>query len=416
MVLRTRTLQAKTNIPEPRHDNRQLENAVLSIKASFSALDNKCAKLEKEVAHSRTRLFAHILNKHAISSTPAEGTTGNSRARPSQNFARAAVRRVPLVRRPRDDGSDSVSDEELDGDSRSNASEAESAAPSSASEAAADALAVLNIGAFRSSHGEAASPTGSQAIGKQVRMRHLFHDGPSLHSTVDDEQKRPAASNQRSGERLTLSMPSSGPKGDIVEGVTNAQSEAPVNNLTTKGGATISTPRVQVRVAADRPFSAPRMRWSTNCATSIAAARPSTAERPVSEAAAASAPQEPPETHQRRGQRQGADAQPIRRSTAMSGRPGTVAMPVVMAGGSACRTPRPRSAFGNLQRRQPRPALPRERPPVVQFCEPQARLMDQLSRNAGGRNGGTAGNALTGSGGGGGGNLGVASSAAARRC
>jgi len=49
----------------PRYDHWELENAILSIRSSFKALDVSAAKLEKASARQRTRLFSHIMEAHA---------------------------------------------------------------------------------------------------------------------------------------------------------------------------------------------------------------------------------------------------------------------------------------------------------------------------------------------------------------
>lgn len=121
----------------------------------------------------------------------------------------------------------------------------------------------------------------------------------------------------------------------------------------------LPTPRFCLRVQANRPFSAPRIRW-TKTEESFATSSPSTA-------------------------RQSADTPRTvvpnpRESIGLRGRPST-ARPSTSNAHRGPLTPakqlrlRPLSAFGTLQRRPQHPLGMAERPPMTPSCAPQARFM-----------------------------------------
>lgn len=108
-------------------------------------------------------------------------------------------------------------------------------------------------------------------------------------------------------------------------------------------------PRVVMKVAADRPFSASRAwRYEAFVEEKSLKQRPCTAHPP----------RESPSTWAFMTPR-------------ASSRPTSAH---VEPAGPAPRPPRPKSAFASLQRR-PVSAVSRERPPVAPFCEPQTRCM-----------------------------------------
>ncbi|CAE8735316.1 unnamed protein product, partial [Polarella glacialis] len=134
-------------------------------------------------------------------------------------------------------------------------------------------------------------------------------------------------------------------------------------------------PRLRLRVQANRPFSAPRMRWTSSSAAPVEhPSRPSTAVGARSRPSTAGATGHM--GHVAQTPRDGGFSEsPGRPKSAGISRPGRA----VSTSGTKPPSTRPRSAFGNLQRRPLSSTGGRasERPPLTPLCDPQARCMQE---------------------------------------
>eukprot|EP00747_Dinoflagellata_sp_TGD_P071519 gnl/TRDRNA2_/TRDRNA2_157073_c0_seq1.p1 gnl/TRDRNA2_/TRDRNA2_157073_c0~~gnl/TRDRNA2_/TRDRNA2_157073_c0_seq1.p1 ORF type:complete len:429 (+),score=58.26 gnl/TRDRNA2_/TRDRNA2_157073_c0_seq1:110-1396(+) len=357
--------------PRALHDQSQLADAVLSIRSSFKALEFSNQKLERSVAKTRTRLISHILGARC------KQESAELKDKLGRSLTNRAVKKVIAARRQHaaaarggtyetavhaaeepvsddggssdyDSGSDVLGGEEL-------ATPDSSLSPHSSPRMPAQTL--------RQSHSppDVQSPLGGESpvLDSRSFLLTLASASPTPPNgqaqtgvAADDISRETSTKSKRSfGVTTPNGKPAvwpESPSGQTFPGPSGGSPlphAAPSWRPETAGQRTPraatpaepsrpATPRVTMSVAANRPFSAPRMQRHAgqHCQGERMLQRPSTATRVPS-----------------------------------GGQAGLH--------GSAGRSPmRPASAFGNLQRPGgTRP--PSSRLPIAPLCEPQARCM-----------------------------------------
>mmetsp|Transcript_2042 Transcript_2042/g.6003 ORF Transcript_2042/g.6003 Transcript_2042/m.6003 type:complete len:386 (+) Transcript_2042:85-1242(+) len=376
---------AQASMP-PCHDHRQLDNAILSIKASFKVLDTSCAKLERAKALSRTRLISHILGSHSNKEPQMKAWRQHPQPGKHSPRARQPVADPDLggLASDSDDGRRSGSGSS---DSGSDVSSADCDDDDCELLLAALAAADVAVASKGPQHGPAAqgsrggagagsgvatavapssagSALGAPAVGQAGRRGGALPKEQSF-SSVPPLSRRPTAAFALDATSETPATLASGLR--VSQSSLRFDSASPTEDdgICEDAPRTSSAPRVQVHVAANRPFSAPRMQWSPTKTTNTRVH-----SRPASSSGTSAARESLGNAHGRPG------SAAVCRST-FPKRPGSAA-PAGTAG-TIRGGLRPRSAFGSFQRRQDQPT-PRERPPVQPLCEPQGRLIEAKAR------------------------------------
>lgn len=369
-----------------RHDRAELKNAVASVKASFKALDISGTKMDKQVARARERLLTQILSGHHA----RKHDGGGQRYVPRYPTAGSRPLLAPALpvgtlgefsRRPR------VADEEEASECDSEASASSTSSCLSTSERGAHALAGPGLSQLHSMENYVSAgiptPSGGSPKKRSGRRATSIADPGSMLSVLlaTDRRgsllKKAAAPSERSGQDVVVP----GDDSCADETAANRGNEDALRNVF-KAGTVASTPRVQLHVAANRPFSAPRpARWGH----APRPGRPQTAgggfaagaghrqclAQTVMQGAGHGKASAEENTHRLI---QGSAALPCNGAVSaitVEGRRGKAAAQVALK-------LRPTSAFSSLQCRRPRAASgPRTAAPVCEGTtwEPQARWM-----------------------------------------
>jgi len=407
--------KAKGRPASSRHDPREIENCLLSIRASFKTLDTSGAKLERAVASNRTRLVGHILNEKHAQQIEQKGADALSpwllrhlaeqrerkkpanRAAPAQPQQTGSAAARPFVGQPQsasdgplltqtvpeesdDDSDDSSEGHEVFRHSSEGGAGTEGQQHSGTGASMAWPIAMLDVAAVKTAEIiKPGAPSGPSVATKQMfgrgtatkiasrpstaRGRNVaeMSNAPRPSSGKSSSPKRPLSAQSTSSPPFTSMR---GPNSELLESSSPEYSGprfAHGTDCSTPRPSSAQrpvTPRVMLRVAANRPFSAPRVRW-----------RPTVAEAEMVAEQDRSPKREhhlPPHSGSLRN----------RPYSAPMG--GGSQVPLSKSSGSDGRRQRPRSAFCSLQpqaqTRYVRPP-PREKPPLVPQCEPQARSL-----------------------------------------
>jgi len=397
--------------PQPRHDASQLADAVQSIRASFKTLDTSGAKFDRDVARQRSRLFIQILGaQHGGSAGGdscgafSEDPEGQHRARrrrgrftqhsamqTARHNAEGRQRPPPRLDLVAAEGGEDASDSDRENGSRR--SDQDSDAKGAGSESEVDdtdndgdwqlcARWLTDSPMSQRSRTSCSGAAGAAAPNRPTVTSTPLHSAccasttPQRHKRLSSKEGPPIATAAGAGAATGPVSPlafegvptaacshAMGYAAGCAAGAATAATPRSCRGGGGRGGGAglaslSSTPRFTVSVAADRPFSAPRVQRPTAVGLPTwanAAARPDSAASTKSDTVAVQ------KCHPT------APSRPVSAPFGVAGgRPGRC--------GRAARGDRPRSAFANIQRRQQRLA-PRERPPTAPLCEPQARWM-----------------------------------------
>lgn len=256
--------QRRALVPEPVHDARQLQAAMLSVKQSFKFLDASSVKLDKQLSRQRTRLHRHLTGAAVADA---------GRVRSSETAKQLHMAWRTSRHRLRCGASCSSSSSS----SRASFSELDEALPEG--QAPSDPLgddwaATLAVWSLRGapqrlerSHLQSDQSCGSRPP-SAGRGRASVSTGSRPHSVCGSSVGAPISPSPTVGAALSASGLAR--LEQLAEEPTGVRSEQRPN----------TAQRVTVNVLTSRPFSAPRTRWKRE-AEELAT---STAHRPASAA------------------------------------------------------------------------------------------------------------------------------------
>eukprot|EP00931_Biecheleriopsis_adriatica_P089530 TRINITY_DN63641_c0_g1_i1.p1 TRINITY_DN63641_c0_g1~~TRINITY_DN63641_c0_g1_i1.p1 ORF type:complete len:371 (+),score=33.06 TRINITY_DN63641_c0_g1_i1:50-1162(+) len=359
-----RSSQAR-RIPEPRHDRQQLVDAVFSIKASFRNLDHSGTRLGQAVARSRTRLLAQILNSRDVRKNDED--TSAKPPLPTMPWSKPRVDNRPVAKvfasaaeafACHNGGAHSTVER------RQEEPEANKRVRSTAADSDSDIDSVDSSGISDSRSSSTPDEAGLAPEWSSVPLRQEVVD-----QTHDDDVPRGTATITRWGDRKDIDA--------VADAVQDQRCTVSTSNRQTLDVCHQPSPRFQLRVQANRPFSAPQIKRDRSAFRTGGPRRPLTAQ-PAAARPAIARPATARPVLSKAAAEQGRE-RPSRPSSAIPtchrGGGGAAGRPV-SASGTRTAAARPRSAFGNLQRRQDK-TIVWERPPTTPLCEPQSRCMEQ---------------------------------------
>lgn len=361
MVRRARV--AQVHAPQPRHDHRQLENAIIGVKASFKVLDTSGAKLERAIARSRTRLLSNILGEHAARKAADEKAAQPPR-RPAAGGRPPRAGRGPPAGAGGDAAGSATDSEGSESDSEYDDSEGHSSSSCCHDGENERDLAMKWAAIGATDWAEEVlleAEAHADLIGRKRRTAWASYlQDSSMFWKRTDRDKMPWGDASCTASIAIPSTPGGNTtrKASSLDTKASFHLEALDSSQSSGGPQRSSRPRFCVQVSANRPFSAPHVR----CAR--AGSGGTTGRQGRSGEPAAPAPRENPG----RSTPRRTACRPASAAAQASARPSLGTEKAVRPCSALTTVQRPRSAFGYA-------ATVAERPPVSPSCEPQARWM-----------------------------------------
>lgn len=347
------------------HDRQQLADAIFCIKARFQSLESKGAQLEQAVARSRTRLLGQIMTAREVNQKDADEHTSKPPL-PKMPWSKPRLERRPVARIY------AAAGQEARAAFRAGLPVTTTAKPAAGGRLMEQERKTSHVGRPRlesTSGSDTESDGGSDAASDDDKIWSAL---PSPAKSSADSCFNQDELDKVDGQEEQVHL-------DVSAAASPAACSDSCRRLCGRPDSFVQpSPRVLLQVQSDRPFSAPQLRREAKQpGARHVPSRPSTAGPSRPSAARPATAKVRPSTAGASVGRRPFMPRPTS-AVAATGKPARPASAAAAVGREV--KSRPRSAFGNLQRR-PQTPVSWERPPNTAHYEPQGRWLSASTQH-----------------------------------